>query len=455
MNFYIPVEIKKRDYLSRLLVAYYAAKRGYNVLIGSKNQIDKFVKYSKPGIYLGLVTTKTYSKFYIYLKKKNFKIFVIDEEGLITFDDKMYLDLKVSGETLNKIEKLFTWGEEHKNIISKKYPEFKKKISSTGTPRFDLFLPRYRNIFEQKVRKIQNDFGNFTLICGSFSFVNHYTKDLNYLEVLKLQNVIKNLEDEKRFLKYCKYNRESFENFIYLTINLSKKFQNHKFIYRPHPAENIDIYKEHFKNYENIIVDNQYTLIEWIIASKCIIHSYCTSSIEALLVDKARFGLKENFDQEVHKTIPYEFTEASSDLEDLMNKLSIFYKNNYDYSNFKNFNIENLSKYISNNSNKISSEKIVDEISKFFPPNKKIINNYLDHLNFKFLNVIRYFKSLLYYLNKDYIKHIKYLNHKFGNITLNEIQKDLKFFEDQNYLTVVTKIDRNLFSINKKHEKNQ
>ena len=44
MNFFIPIEIKNRDYLSRLLIAYYALKKGYNVYIGSKSKIDTFVK---------------------------------------------------------------------------------------------------------------------------------------------------------------------------------------------------------------------------------------------------------------------------------------------------------------------------------------------------------------------------------------------------------------------------
>ena len=127
MNFFIPIEIKNRDYLSRLLIAYYALKKGYNVYIGSKSKIDTFVKISKPGIYLGLVTTKTYSKFYKKLKKKKFKIFVIDEEGLITFDDKMYIDLKVSKDSIENIEKLFTWGEEHRKIILKEFQNLHQK----------------------------------------------------------------------------------------------------------------------------------------------------------------------------------------------------------------------------------------------------------------------------------------------------------------------------------------
>ena len=132
MNFFIPIEIKNRDYLSRLLVAYHAAERGYNVCLGSKSQIDN-LKTSKAGIYLGLVTTKTYSKFYKKLKSRNFKIFIIDEEGLITFDDEMYLDLKVSKDSLINIENLFTWGNEHKEIISKKFPQFASRIKHWNT----------------------------------------------------------------------------------------------------------------------------------------------------------------------------------------------------------------------------------------------------------------------------------------------------------------------------------
>lgn len=450
MNFYIPIEIKKRDYLSRLIIAKIASEKGYNVYIGSKNQVDRFVKSSKPGIYLGLVTTITYSKFYSFLRKRNFKIFVIDEEGLITFDDKMYLDLKVSKETLDSVEKLFTWGEEHKKIISKQLPKFKEKIVSTGTPRFDLFKPKFRDIFKKNVKNIKKNFGEFTLICGSFSFVNHFTKDLNYLNVLKSQNVIKNIEDEQRFIKYCKYNKESFENFIILTKTLSKKFINHNFVYRPHPAENIEVYREKFKNQKNIFIKNDYTLIEWIIASKCIIHSYCTSSIEALLVDKARFALKENFNEEVHKTIPYEFSETSKSIKELVDKFSIFYEKNFEFNLSKELNLDKLKEYISIDQNVLSSETIINEINEICPVNRLNNNSSLDYQKFKILNVIRYLKSLIYNFNKNYMKHKKYLDHKIKHIYFDEIKNDLNYLSDGKKSINVKRIDTNLFLLEKK-----
>ena len=445
MNFYIPIEIKNRDYLSRLSIAYYALDKGYQVYLGSKSKIDTFVKTSEPGIYLGLVTTKTYSKFYENLKKRNFKIFVSDEEGLITFDDKMYLDLKVSKESLENIEILFTWGHEHKEIISKKFPQFSPKIISTGTPRFDLFNKMLRDIFNAKVEKIQNKFGEFTLICGSFSFVNHFTKNLNYLEVLKNQKVIKDNKDERRFLKYCKYNKQSFENFIYLTKNLSKSHPNHNFIFRPHPAENKDIYKEKFQNYKNIFVEDKHTLIEWIMASKCIVHSYCTSSIEAFLVDKARFGLKENFDPEVHKTIPYEFSNISENVSDLIKTISEFIENKKKFNNIEFKVSDNFKKYVSNTSNEMSSDRIVNKIHDLFPPYLQSSSFTFNHLKYRFLNVIRDLKSLIYIYNDSYRKHKIYLKHKIGYIYLEEIKKDLNFLNKKKLPLRVKKIDKNIF----------
>ena len=449
MNFFIPIEIKNRDYLSRLLIAYYALKKGYNVYIGSKSKIDTFVKISKPGIYLGLVTTKTYSKFYKKLKKKKFKIFVIDEEGLITFDDKMYIDLKVSKDSIENIEKLFTWGEEHRKIILKEFPEFTSKILSTGTPRFDLFDIKLRKVFDKKVEKIKNQFNQFTLICGSFSFVNHFTKNLNYLEVLRSQNVIKDDEDERKFLKYCKYNKESFNNFIYLTKQLSKNHKKHNFIYRPHPAENIEIYKEEFKNFENIFVKDDYTLIEWIIASKCIIHSYCTSSIEALLVDKTRFGLKENFDPEVHKTIPYEFSNISLNVDELIKNCGDFIEDNKSFRDKKIYNIENLKRYISNVSNEMSAQRIIDNIEDLYPPLLNKNNNRIIQHIFKFLNIIRNFKDHIRSYSDSYKKHKIYVEHKIGNIGIEEVSKHLEFFNKKKFPIILKKIDKNLFLLKK------
>ena len=64
VNVFIPVEIKKRDFASRSLIAYLSSLRNFNVFIGRKLVIDKIVFSEKPGIYFGLVTTQAYSNFY-------------------------------------------------------------------------------------------------------------------------------------------------------------------------------------------------------------------------------------------------------------------------------------------------------------------------------------------------------------------------------------------------------
>ena len=113
INVFIPVEIKKRDFASRSLIGYLSSLTNFNVFIGRKLEIDKIVFNEKPGIYFGLVTTEAYSHFYKKLKKYGHYIFVNDEEGLVTFSDEMYFNLKVSRSSLSQIDLLFLWSITH------------------------------------------------------------------------------------------------------------------------------------------------------------------------------------------------------------------------------------------------------------------------------------------------------------------------------------------------------
>ena len=444
-NIYIPVEITNRDFLSRLLIAYHAAEEGFKVYLGSKQEIENFVKISKPGIYLGLVTTKTYANFYQKLKDKSFEIYVIDEEGLVTFDDAMYLDLKVSNESLKNINALFTWGCEHNEIITKKYPNYRNKIIDTGSPRFDLFNKEFIPIYNEKVEKIKHEYRQFTLICGSFSFVNHFNEKLNYVKVLRNQHVLKNSEDERKFLDYCAFNKNTMLKFTKITKQLAEKNPSHNFIYRPHPAENPNIYLNEFKNYKNIKVLYKYSLIEWILASKAVVHAYCTSSIEAFFVDIPRFGLIDNDYSHLIKSIPYDCSKVFDNEKNLLSALNQYYNSNYLYKENRNHISERLKKFITHDQNEHSAKAIIDNI--------KILNNVSMNENniyiiikFKLFIFLKYLKNFIYIFDHKFKRHKKYITHKVGHITLSDLKINLNYFDIKNKLSV-KEISKNLFCL--------
>ena len=53
---YLPIEIKDREFLSKLLFSRYLISENYDVIIGRKHEINQIVQFSKPGIYFGIAT---------------------------------------------------------------------------------------------------------------------------------------------------------------------------------------------------------------------------------------------------------------------------------------------------------------------------------------------------------------------------------------------------------------
>jgi len=445
VNLFIPVEIKKRDFASRSLVAFEAVLNNFNVYIGRKFEIDRLVFQKEPGIYFGLVTTETYAPFYKKLKKYGHYIFVNDEEGLITFSDDMYLNLKVSKNSLKLIDKVFLWSETHKKIFDKKF-KFKNKYIISGSPRFDLSKNFLKDIFLDDTKFIKKKYTNYILICCSFSFANYYDKNINYTETLKKQKVIKNKKDLDSFNIYLNLNNEALNHFLEAIKFLSNKFKNYSIIVRPHPSENIEIYKNLSNHYSNVFIENKYSIHSWILNAKCIVHNYCTSSPEALSLNTPRFALRKSFNEKVHKTIPYEISIICEDIETLYKKIDNLISQNIYEADDDQLKI-NFTKYLYNISdNNYAYKIIVNSFLNFIKKHPVKPKNFYYLIYLKLLSFIK--KIIKLFLFKYSKKPIisDYIKHKVNKITKGEVYHffqiynsmdkkiDVKFlnFEDKN-----------------------
>ena len=92
---------------------------------------------------------------------------------------------------------------------------------------------------------------------------------------------------------------------------MADKFCNSTFIIRPHPVENESPYKQLEKQYRNIKVVQSGNVIPWLYAATAVLHSGCTTGIEAYLINKPAIAY-----------VPVEDPRIGFDAE-LPNKLSI------------------------------------------------------------------------------------------------------------------------------------
>lgn len=276
---YLPIEVKPREFESRLLLGYEAVRKDYLVVIGSYSSVLRKALEIKDGIWLDKCISSTKLKVFEKLKSSNVAITSIDEEGLSheNFESSFKID-RFSKESCRLVSKVFCWGKKDHEKISSMFPEYNDKFAITGNPRIDLCSPRlsdYTNTIHSE--DIQ---GNYVLFTGNFN-VNNANGFGFCDEQMKAYRLFENqsFADDFNFRK--KYRYRTFLRFSLDIEKLISQNKNIKFIYRPHPSENIDFWSDFLGSYSNckVIYDDNYYF--WLRNASVVIHSSCTSGLSS------------------------------------------------------------------------------------------------------------------------------------------------------------------------------
>ena len=126
------------------------------------------------------------------------------------------------------------------NLLSKK----KVRANAVGNLRFDLLSSNQRKFFLKEVNDIKNNHGEFVLINGNFGSTNHSLGEDYYLNEIKLRGWLDS--PSKRIpARQSWISKKIFEKMIELSIALANSGQ--KVIVRPHPSENLNVWKRKHK----------------------------------------------------------------------------------------------------------------------------------------------------------------------------------------------------------------
>ena len=428
----MPLEIKNRDFFSRLLISLeLCSKHNYHIFFGYRGDVNYFAKNYYPGIYYGITTLRNFEKLFKSLKEKGNTLIISDEEGLVTYSPKYYKKFKVSKKIIDISDFIFTWGKKN-SLILKKISNNKKKIIVTGNPRLDFLKKPFSNIYSHEVKKIKKRYKNFFLIATNFSYSNYFDKSASYTDLLKKRDFFGSISDLIQWKKYVNIKKLVFNE----TVKFIKKSSKLNLVIRCHPSENHEIYKNLEKKYKNVHFDNSYSLHPWILASRGVISHYCTSSFEALAANKNVFTIKPNYKTPLEDNQYFKIPIKVKKYNELEEKLN--------HINSRTNNLKTVKYYSENfNKKKYSYLKIVNEIGKI---NLKQIShtapkNFI--IKFKFLKIIENLKNLVLFRKN------KYLDNKMQNITKEEILLFINFFPKYRNQFKIEKINKNFFLIKK------
>ena len=180
MNIYILMEIKSRELLSKLLLAFETAKKNNHVFIGRlQSYLDR--NFFKPGIvHMKSITPGSERMDQLRrFKSKDFLVTSLDEENGFIDTDLNFINYRFSNNSISLTSKIFSYGNYDYISLKKKYPKFKNKFIKSGNPRIDFWRDDFKN-FYKKISYIPYD--NYILFSSNFEIFSHNSlkKNVNY-----------------------------------------------------------------------------------------------------------------------------------------------------------------------------------------------------------------------------------------------------------------------------------
>ncbi len=357
MDVLIPIEISKRELLYKLVLCNYLASHGYNCFLGTKSNINLLVSKFRNFLYIDKGYHMDNSeKIYEKIKINNGIIISLDEEGAVDFKDGSTLRNRYSKILFKFSQLVFFWGKYQNNLVSDNNESNTKCIIS-GHPRFELLKKEYNFLYDQTVKIISKNYNEFILINTNMSFGNNIRGD----EFI-INNYAKRFKNIESLIKNDKIKIQYFADLIKKLIN-----KNFKVVIRPHPEENEETYKKVLHGFKNFYVSKEYSSIPWILASKIMIHSDCTTGVEAYMLGKKSISFMHNkFDKNYLTVLPQKCSfviDNDDEIIDFISKEKFKLKNNkivkelYDCFNFNEnpftIIVTSIKKIINNNPDNI------------------------------------------------------------------------------------------------------
>ena len=414
MIIFIPIEVKSRENIPKIFLAYQILKyTNYKIIIGGQRFLNQKIKNFKNCIWLDKNT------FHERLKQRNIDksnhVIVLDEEGPMSLYDNFATKTLYSNFFFKLINTLILWGEKDKERL----PNIKNKnvkLAILGHPKFDLLKNKYKKFFNNEVNIIKKKYKNFVFIAGSGTVVDGTEQLISLTRTwAKKYNINQNVIN--KWHKYNALERENYLKFLEFVKKLAIANPNTNFVFRKHPVEDENKLKIFFgKIPKNLHIIYKFSVTPWIISCDQYLHSGCTTSIEASILKKKIifYSLKSITNHIRFKKL--KFSNLNFTNED---KCISFFKNN---KNFK-YKARDIGSIINNNDKNSFYKNFIKVIKKVNLSRKSVIiyrevnQNLLNRIYMSVRNLI--LKILSFIKNKFVLGTFleKYIpeKHVFGN----------------------------------------
>lgn len=280
---FLPIEIKVREFHSKLLFALFAAEQGYETIIGGQIElIDRMPRLGR-GIYIDKSTAITKREWFSTCRALGNYVAAWDEEGLVYLSDEVYHATRMDPEAFAKTDLFFAWGPKHRQTVLAHYPDAADRVVAAGNPRMDLLRKGVRGYCDERVAELRRQHGRILLINTNFALHNFSKGPEAAAKIFDPYP----LGNKKGLLEgWSTFQREGYESFRKAAVAMHDRFRDHTIVVRPCPAEAVEPWQRLFAGKPRGLVSREGNVVEWIRAAEATLQFNCTTGIEAYLLDQ-------------------------------------------------------------------------------------------------------------------------------------------------------------------------
>nr|WP_298686122.1 surface carbohydrate biosynthesis protein [uncultured Dongia sp.] len=282
------MEIASRELDSRLLIAVLAMKRGFEVVLGQKWLIERNIEAMPAGFYLSKTLTQRDARVMTKARKCGYLMAAIEEElpGIVAAPDELRW---VSEEAVATTDLIFVSGSHNTSSMRVRFPKAASHIRAVLNPRWDMLRPQLRDCYSDQAAEIRKKYGPFILINSNLGLTNSEkgTADELIRDQVRLGKLSMDNRSHVEFINQGKTmeaaNRVALHE---LMRRLPERYPQYRIVLRPHPSERLDTWINELAGNDRVSVVRDGAAAPWILAAEMLLHTNCTTGVEAIGLDK-------------------------------------------------------------------------------------------------------------------------------------------------------------------------
>jgi surface carbohydrate biosynthesis protein len=327
------IEIGARELDSKLVLASALAGKGCRTIVGHKEALKAVARSSKHVVWQGksLFSGRGHEYIADRLLGNGSAIMFIHDEGAMhqvnAWTQNILKNHHVDDIRKRNISRVCVWGQRQKKVLSSYASELADTIRVTGSPRFDLCLPSYAWLTQRESDDARAKYSPYILACSRFVNAAHAEGQGDPFQRRMNPGIWPDNFDLKSIadIVFSQWQRavHDFADFVMLIKELAVRYPKHTIVLRPHPSESLDFYRLAFGYFKNVAVTNQGSVLNWIRSAELMVHSNCTTGIEAILAGRPALNLlpaspgREHTDVEIAR----EAGVSASSVEEALDKI--------------------------------------------------------------------------------------------------------------------------------------